>query len=363
MGRFGLVAFGALARKEATALLTLRPSDRPWQLPFAAAVATGAPVAFGAWLGLPSEGALGAIAGLSFLYLPSTRLNHRIPVIMASAFAMVVSYALGLASHLAPGAAIALISLVAVGSALFCRFQNVAPPGPLFMVMASAIGAFAPVGPAGPMGNLGYFAVGCIWASAIAVIYSIYILRHRSPLPVRTPSARDRQAAVVDAMIMGLFVGASLAVAAALELERAYWVPVSCLAIMQGVTMRASWSRNVHRIVGTAIGIGLTWLLYPLVNGFWAVAISVTVLTFLIETAVVRHYALAAIFITPLTIVLAESTSSGTASVDVLMQARLIDTVIGALIGLAGASVLHSRRVRRAVQGRVMPGRAGVTAD
>src|SRR5690606_3834644 len=135
---------------------------------------------------------------------------------------------------------------------------------------------------AGPMANLGYFVVGCIWACAIAVIYSIHALRHRSPLPVRAPSARHRHAAAVDAVIMGVFVGASLAVAAALELERAYWVPVSCLAIMQGVTMRASWSRNVHRIVGTAIGIGLTWVLYPLVSGVWAVAIAVTVLTFLI---------------------------------------------------------------------------------
>jgi len=363
MGRFSLTALGALARKELAALLTIRPSDRPWQLPFAAAVASGAPVALGALLGLPTEGALGAVAGLSFLYLPSTRLNHRIPVIMASAFAMVVSYALGLASHWAPGTAIGLIALVAVGAALFCRFQNVAPPGPIFMVMAASIGAFAPAGSAGLMANLGYFVVGCIWACAIAVLYSIYILRHRSPLPVRAPSARDRQAAVVDALIMGLFVAASLAVAKTIELERAYWVPVSCLAIMQGVTMRASWSRNVHRIVGTAIGIALTWLLYPLVNGVWAVAIAVTVLTFLIETAVVRHYALAAIFITPLTIVLAESTSPGTASVDVLMQARLIDTAIGALIGLAGASVLHSRRVRRTVQTRVIPGRADASAE
>jgi hypothetical protein len=363
VGRFRLAALGALARKEAAALLTIRPSDRPWQLPFAAAVASGGPVALGAWLGLPGEGALGAVAGLSFLYLPGTRLSHRIPVNMASAFAMVVSYALGLASHLVPGAAIGLIALVAVGAALFCRFQTVAPPGPVFMVMAASIAAFAPVGPAGPMANLGYFAAGCIWACAIAVIYSIHILRRRSPLPVRAPSARDRQAAVVDAVIMGLFVGASLAVAARLELERAYWVPVSCLAIMQGVTMRASWSRNVHRIVGTAIGIALTWLLYPLISGVWAVAIAVTVLTFLIETAVVRHYALAAIFITPITIVLAESTSPGTASVDVLMQARLIDTVIGALIGLSGASLLHSRRVRRIVKARVMPGRASASAD
>lgn len=357
MSRFGLKALGRFAQKEAAALLTFRRSDRPWQLPFAAAIASGAPVAFGVYFGLPTEGALGAVAGLSFLYLPGTRLNHRIPVIMASAFAMIVSFALGLASHVAPGAAIPLISVVAVGAALFSRFQNVAPPGPIFMVMAASIAAFAPVNPAGPMATLGYFAIGCIWACAIAVIYSIYILRHRFPLPVRSPSAQDRQAAVSDAIVMGLFVGASLGVATWFELERAYWVPVSCIAIMQGVTLRASWSRNVHRIVGTAIGIALTWLLYPFLTTAWSIALAVTVLTFLIETAVVRHYAFAAIFITPLTIVLAESTSPGTATVDALMQARLIDTIIGALIGLAGAAVLHSRRVRRVVQARLAPGR------
>src|SRR5690606_26735683 len=93
--------------------------------------------------------------------------------------------------------------------------------------------------------------------------------------------------------------------------------------------------------------------------GPWSVAIAVTVLTFLIEAAVVRHYALAAIFITPLTIVLAESTSPGTATVDTLMQARLVDTAIGALIGLTGAGLIHSRRLRRALRGRVSPA-AGV---
>lgn len=359
MGRFTLTALGAFARTEAAALLTFHRSDRPWQLPFAAAVASGAPVGLGAYLGLPAEGALGAVAGLSFLYLPATRLNHRIPVIMASAFAMIVSFALGLASHVAPGAAIGLISLVAMGAAVFCRFQCVAPPGPIFMVMAASIAAFAPLSPAGPMASLGFFAVGCIWACAIAVTYSIHILRHRAALPLRSPSARDRQAIVADAIFMALFVGMSLAVATWFELDRAYWVPVSCIAIMQGVTLRASWSRNVHRIVGTGLGIGLTWLLYPLLSTAWAVAVAVTLLTFLIETAVVRHYAFAAIFITPLTIVLAENASAGSAAVDTLMQARLIDTVIGAFIGLAGAAFLHSRRVGRIVRARTVPASRG----
>lgn len=350
-----LTALGAFARKEGAALLTFRRSDRPWQLPFAAAIASGAPVALGAWAGLPSAGALGAVAGLAFLYLPPTRLSHRIPLIMASAFAMIASYALGLASHVAPAATVALIALVATASALYCRFQNLAPPGPIFMVMAASIAAFVPVSPGGPLSTLGYFVLGCIWACAVAVAYSIYILRDQTPLPMRPPRAGERVDIVVDALVMGLFVGVSLAAALALELERPYWVPVACIAIMQGVTLRASWRRNVHRIIGTAIGLGLTWLLYPLMTSVWAVAIAVTVLTFLIETAVVRHYAFAAIFITPLTIVLAEATSPGTATVNALMEARLSHTVIGALIGLAGAGILHSRRMRRIVRARMAP--------
>lgn len=339
------------ARNEAAALLKFQRSDRPWELPFAAAIASGMPLVAGTYLGLPSGGALGAVAGLSFLYLPATSLHHRIPVIMACAFAMLASYALGLISHVAPGAAIPVIACVAAAALLFCRAQAVVPPGPIFMVMAAAIAAFSPGHASAMAQNLGYFALGCIWACVVAVVYSAYLLRSRAPVPPHVPSRSDLDAARVDAILIGLFVGASLALAAMLELPKAYWVPVSCLAVMQGVTLRASWSRNVHRIVGTVIGLGLTWLLLPFLTDGWAIAIAVTVLTFLIESAVVRHYAFAAIFITPLTILLAESSAPGEASSAMLMQSRLLDTVIGALIGLFGAACLHNRSVRRVIEG------------
>lgn len=339
------------ARAEAAALIALQPSDRPWQLPFAAAISSGTPMLVGAYLGLPVAGALGAVAGLSFLYLPATSLSRRIPVIMACAFAMLASFAIGLASHLIPGATILMIAGVTAAALLFCRAQAVFPPGPIFMVMAAAIAAFSPASASTAIQNLGYFAIGCVWACAVAVIYSAYILRSRPSLPPQPPSALDLEVALIDAIIVGLFVGASLAFAAGLGLPKPYWVPVSCLAIMQGVTLRASWNRNVHRIIGTVIGMGLTWVLLPFLHNSWALALAVTLLTLLIETAVVRHYAFAAIFITPLTIMLAEASSPGQISAGILMQTRLIDTVIGALIGLAGAACLHNDRVRRLLQG------------
>lgn len=338
-------------RSEAAALLTFQRSDRPWQLPFAAAIASGGPVAAGAYLGLGSAGALGAVAGLSFLYLPATGMHHRIPVIMACAFAMVSSYALGLASHLTPVSAALVIACISAAAMLFCKAQAVIPPGPIFMIMAASIAAFTPAPASAAMQDLGIFAAGCIWACTVALTYSAYILRHRAPTPPRPPSRADPHAALIDSILTGAFVGIALAIAAALGLHKAYWVPVSCVAVMQGVTLRASWSRNVHRILGTVIGMGLTWLLLPFLDNSWAIVIAVTMLTFLIETAVVRHYAFAAIFITPLTILLAESSSPGAISPATLIQTRLVDTVIGALIGLLGAACVHNPRVRGFVEG------------
>ena len=99
MGRVPRQRLPTLARREAAALFVLQRSDRPWELPFAAAMASGVPLAVGALAGMPQAGSLGAVAGLSFLYLPATRLHHRIPVIMACAFGMVGSYAVGVAGN------------------------------------------------------------------------------------------------------------------------------------------------------------------------------------------------------------------------------------------------------------------------
>jgi len=349
------------ARREVAALFVLQRSDRPWQLPFAAALASGVPLAAGAYAGMPQAGSLGAVAGLSFLYLPATRLHHRIPVIMACAFGMVASYAVDVAGNFVPGAAIGLIACLAAAAMLFCKSQSLVPPGPLFMVMTASIAAFSPVHAEGAVLNLGFFVMGCIWACLVAVAYSAWLLRRRAPVEPPSLSREGLEMALVDSLLTGLFVGLSLALAEVLGLEKAYWVPVSCLAVLQGVTLRVSWSRHVHRILGTIIGIGVTWLLVPLLTDIWAIVVAVAILTFLIETAVVRHYAFAAIFITPLTILLAETSSPGAASINLLMEARLIDTIIGAAIGLAGALCLHSQRVRGVVHGglaAVLPSRA-----
>lgn len=77
------------------------------------------------------------------------------------------------------------------------------------------------------------------------------------------------------------------------------------------------------------------------------------VLAFLVESLVVRHYGLAAVFITPLTILLADAAVLGTgeSAVDALVRARFVDTALGCVVGLAGGICLHNPRLRDAVAG------------
>lgn len=86
------------------------------------------------------------------------------------------------------------------------------------------------------------------------------------------------------------------------------------------------------------------------------------VLTFIVETAVVRHYGFATIFITPLTLLLAEAGTLGQGVPAHLIEARFYDTVLGCAVGLVGGVCLHSPRFR-AVLGqqmrRLMPQRLG----
>lgn len=165
-----------------------------------------------------------------------------------------------------------------------------------------------------------------------------------SPLPLATFDC-----VVFDSVVIGVFVGISLVAAQALQLERSCWMPISCLAAIQGGSKRAVWNKQAHRIVGTGIGLVLSWALLTLTLYPWRFALMMIALAFVIETLVVRHYGLAVVFITPLAIFLAESASFEQGSPDALLLARLTDTVLGSVLGLVGGMCLHSPHFRNVV--------------
>ena len=175
-----------------------------------------------------------------------------------------------------------------------------------------------------------------------------------------SPTPRpDFEFVVLDSVVIGAFVGLSLVAAQLLQLPRPYWVPVSCLAVIQGASLRAVWNRQLQRIAGTGVGLLLFWALAALLPLTpWTVALAVTALTLIVESLVVRHYGIAAVFITPLALLLAEGAQLGQTLPQGLIQARFFDTVLGCVVGLAGGACLHAPRFRQAAGGmlrRLLP--------
>jgi hypothetical protein len=85
----------ALVEVELRRLMTIQASDRVWQMPFAAALASGLPLLIGAYFNHLDYGLVSSLGGLVFLYLPSTPLYHRMISVMACAFGMAACYTLG----------------------------------------------------------------------------------------------------------------------------------------------------------------------------------------------------------------------------------------------------------------------------
>ena len=339
----------ATLRAELLHLTKLNTSDRRWQMPLAAALANGLPLLVGAWFGHLEYGLVSSLGGLVFLHLPNTALYHRMITLMACGFGLMACYTLGVLSHFVPPLMMPVLIFSAILVTMICRFFRLGPPGSLFFIMAASIGAYSPVEILQVPLFVGLLTMGCLLGGLIALFYSLAILRIQAPQPIMPLPPASFDFVVFDSVVIGAFVGISLALAQVLNLPRPYWVPVSCLAVIQGMSLRAVWTRQVHRILGTGIGLLLAWGLLELPLDKWGICLMMTALTFVIETVIMRHYGIAVIFITPMTIFLAEAAHLGQGSSAALIQARLMDTVLGSVVGLIGGICLHSPRFRQVV--------------
>lgn len=328
-------------------LLTVNRSQRPWHMPIIAAIAISFPVFIGAYFGDLSSGIKASLGSMIILNLPLVgALPYRLVTVMAWGFAMILSFALGLMAQQLPVLRLPVFMLIGLSVVMLGRYYRQPPPAGLFVLMAGAIALFIPVPIDRVLSAIGLVLLGSASSMLLALLYTSFLLATRPTIPA--PSYRYEPDMISDSLIVVGFVSLALVIAVLLDMPYPYWAAMSCFIIIQGMQLRTMWIKQLHRLLGTLVGMAVAGWMLSWGLSIWGVAVAILLMMFLIESLVDRHYGLAVIFITPLTIFIAEygSTMMVPPVAGVIIHARMIDTALGCVIGLGGGLAIHSTRLR-----------------
>lgn len=331
-------------------LIKIQKTAMPTFFPICAGLCMGLPLLVGAYMDLMSVAVIAAIGGMAFLYTPHTPIYHRMIVLMAASFGICISFTLGLLSHFNAIAVGLALGMIATLGAMICRYYQFNKPGNFIFIMVATLGAFMPLQQEKFPYYIGIISLGCFLACVVGLLYSVATIKKVSIEPVIEHRYIGFSEVITDPVIIGIFVGISVFVAEFFGFVRAYWVPISCLTIMQGMTLAGAWMRHIQRNIGTFAGLFLTMLLFYVVQNNYILAFFVGILRFLIEYFAPRNYAIAAFFLTPMTIFLAENSGVIVGDSSVLIFARFIDILMGSSIGVIGGLCLHYKKFRSPIE-------------
>lgn len=320
-------------------------TTRQWHLPIVAGLTVGVPVLLGWYMDNIEAGKLGSLAGLSILYIQSDKLIERMILLMACCFGIMISYTVGLLFSFSAVAAPIALGLLSFGIHYSLHQLNLTrPPGNFFFIMLACVAICTPFQPDYIPEKVGYVAMGAILTCGIGLVYSLLTLKPSNE-PEKRTVRKSGYTNIVESLIFGLVMGLSLSVAFSLDVENRYWIPISCLAVMQGSSSRHVWLRASQRIAGTLVGLGMTWVVVSLNPSLLTIVISITLLQIIVEFLVVRNYAIAVVFITVLTIFLSESGKDLTENTNRVFFSRMIDIFIGSVIGIIGGWLLYHEKI------------------
>lgn len=326
-------------------LLEFKQTERKWHFPVLAALCIGSCLFIGYFLGKPGYGSLSSLGALTILYFTSAPITQRMVHLAVCAFGIVFSFTISLFFSFNAYVAAFSLGIIAFLAHFLTSYFKIPPPGNFFFIMVAAMASTFPFDPELIPTRVGLVAMGAILSCSLAFLYSVFIEKSRVVTVPRRTFNKRRYTKFVESMIIGVFMALTLITGHFLKFNNTYWISIAAVAIVQGRNFEHVRQRNMHRILGTFIGIALAWLILWFRPEKIIMIVIITVLQFIIELLIVRNYGFAVAFITPLTILLAETGSEVYHPVEQLMHARLLDTIIGSLIGLAAGFFLHHQQI------------------
>jgi hypothetical protein len=339
-----------IVAQEIKVFFRLKQTERLWHIPVLASLCVGIPLLVGLYFGNLKSGLIASMAGLVILYLPTTStIANRMTYLLISSFMFMISYGIGLIFSVHPLASAIVLGLFSATVHWVTLYFKTRPPGSFFFIMIASMSSCMPYNLHLIPERVGLMGMGTMLACFLALIYCFLTLKTYPEQKVNSVSTEIRKKKyvnMVEAVIIGVFMFGSLLIGGLLKLQNPYWVPVSCAAVMQGASLYHIWQRVFHRILGTFIGFGLCWALLSINKAPLGICISIMALQFIIEMLIVRHYALAVIFITPLTILLTEAANPLIQDPNMLVYVRFWDISLGSILGLIGGWVLYHEKIR-----------------
>lgn len=140
-----------------------------------------------------------------------------------------------------------------------------------------------------------------------------------------------------------ILVGSAVAAFAAVAVGAKYpgWAAMGAVAVMQGVHLHISMNRALQRTAGTLFGALLVWVILIQSPSVWAIIVLLVLLTVATEIIIGVNYGLGQILVTPMALLmtyLAAQQAGGTS----MVAERVVDTVLGAGVGMAMALILST---------------------
>ncbi|MGP5034148.1 FUSC family protein [Brachybacterium alimentarium] len=225
-----------------------------------------------------------------------------------------------------------LVSSVVAGlAAVLVLARGLKPGGAIFPLFAVAAVASAP--PAAPV-----WAAFLVAAGAATLCVGLGLLGHwageRHPAAHVDPGAERWTGAQLGAEFSRFAIASAVAgmLGLASGLPFPYWAQIAAIALLSAPGRTLQVERGLHRVIGTTLGIVTTAFLLSFPSEPWQFVVWVVVLQFLAEMYVLRNYAFALLFITPLALLMVQLAHPQ--PVGPMLEARVLETAIGVVVGI-----------------------------
>ncbi|MFF0050804.1 FUSC family protein [Streptomyces sp. NPDC005498] len=334
-----LVAFGPMPSRHRSATV--------------AGLCTTAPVLVGHAAGQPVVGLVASTGALAALYGGRGTPRQDATAVTGAALSLALGMAVG--GSLAGDARLAVIGTALWAALLTAVFAmaRARPPGITMPVLVCSVGTGLPPGDT-VRRACAVAAVGLIAALLSWLVARVLPRRAAAASPAPPGAGPLVQVRLALAALprspfgwMAVRTGAAVGLAGAASLlcgvGRPYWAMAAAAAVLaRGSHAMSANTRATLRGLGTAVGCLLAGALASAHPGVVTTAVLLGALTFVIELVVARNYAVAMVFVTPLSVLLVTSATHASAVLTITAD-RLLETVLGCAAAVV-AGQLVSRR-------------------